>query len=254
MITFENVTVRYPNCTTLCALDDVSLTIARHQTTVLLGGSGAGKSTVLKALLRLIDIDAGQIFLDGKAISQQEKLSLRRSIGTVFQGDALFGHMSVFENIGLPLRVAGMGKKGMAQRVNEVMNLVGLDPGIYAARYPHMLSGGQQQRVGVARALAPSPAILLMDEPFGALDAITRRKLQAELKHWRSILDVTIIFVTHDIMEAVSLGDQLVVMDHGSILQTGSIRSVMETPANDIVRQLVTQPLAELATFVEDSI
>jgi osmoprotectant transport system ATP-binding protein len=254
MIRLENITVRYPNSTTLCALEDVSLTIAPHRTTVLLGGSGAGKSTILKAIVRLMDVDVGRILIDGEDICQRDKLSLRRSIGTVFQGDALFPHMNVRENIGLPLRAAGLEKKHIAMRVDEVMHLVGLEPAIYATRYPHMLSGGQQQRVGVARALAPKPSILLMDEPFGALDAITRRKLQVELKQWRTLLDVTIIFVTHDIMEAVSLGDHLVVMDQGKIIQTGSIRSVIETPSNDIVRQLVCQPLAELATFVEDSI
>ena len=254
MIQLENVTVGYSKRAALRALDDVSLTIARHQTTVLLGGSGAGKSTILKAIVRLIGMDAGRIMLNGMDISQMDKLFLRRSIGTVFQGESLFSHMNMRENIGLPLRAAGMAKKAIYARVDEVMDLVGLDPAIYAARYPHMLSGGQQQRAGVARALAPRPAILLMDEPFGALDAITRRKLQLELKQWRTMLDVTIVFVTHDIMEAVCLGDHLVVMDRGKILQTGSIRRVMETPTNDIVRQLVSQPLAELATFVEDSI
>ena len=254
MITLKNVTARYRNTSQQLALDNISLEVARRQTTVLLGGSGAGKSTILKAILRLIEIDSGAIFVDDCNIAERDKLSLRRSIGTVFQGAALFPHMNARDNIALPLRLEGMRKKAIEARVDELMELVGLEPSHYAKRYPHMLSGGQQQRIGVARALATRPAYLLMDEPFGALDAITRRNLQTELKHWRQVLDVTILFVTHDIMEAVNLGDSLTVMDKGKILQSGSVRTVMEKPANEIVNQLVSKPLKELSTFVKDSV
>lgn len=254
MIELKNVTARYLNSTQQLALDNVSLIIAKHQTTVLLGGSGAGKSTILKAILRLIEIDSGFIRVDGEDITSRDKLSLRRSIGTVFQGSSLFPHMNAEENIALPLRLMGMRKKAQEERVEELMLLVGLEPALYAHRYPHMLSGGQQQRIGVARALATRPAYLLMDEPFGALDAITRRNLQTELKRWRQVLEVTILFVTHDIMEAVSLGDSLAVMEQGKILQTGNVRSVMEEPASEVVSQLVSKPLRELSTFVKDSV
>lgn len=254
MIELKHVTTHYVNNTQQLALDDVSLIVPQHQTTVLLGGSGAGKSTILKAILRLIEIDSGSIHVDGEDITSRDKLLLRRSIGTVFQGASLFPHMNAKENIALPLRLAGMKKNAAVERVEELMLLVGLDPALYAHRYPHMLSGGQQQRIGVARALATRPAYLLMDEPFGALDAITRRNLQAELKHWRQVLNVTILFVTHDIMEAVSLGDSLAVMDQGRILQVGNVRRVMESPASEVVQQLVSKPLRELSTFVKDSV
>ena len=253
MIELRNITVRYPN-SIAPPLNDASLVVPTGKTTVLLGGSGSGKSTIIRAILRVVELERGSIVMDGCDISTLDKLTLRRTIGTVFQGDALFPHLTVRENIGLPLRAAGMKKNARHARAEEMMHLVGLEPEIYASRFAHMLSGGQQQRVGVARALAPKPAYLLMDEPFGALDAMTRRKLQAELKHWRSMLDVTIIFVTHDIMEAVSLGDYLAVMDAGTVLQTGTMRHVVEQPADDIVRQLVASPLQELASFVKDSL
>ena len=253
MIELRNITVRYPN-SIAPSLNDASLVVPTGKTTVLLGGSGSGKSTIIRTILRVVELKHGSILMDGCDISTLDKLALRRAIGTVFQGEALFPHLTVRENIALPLRAAGMAKNARHARAEEMMHLVGLEPEIYASRFAHMLSGGQQQRVGVARALAPKPAYLLMDEPFGALDAMTRRKLQAELKHWRSMLDVTIIFVTHDIMEAVSLGDYLAVMDIGKVLQTGTMRHVVEQPASDVVRQLVTTPLQELASFVKDSL
>lgn len=235
-------------------LNSVSLTVAPRETMVLLGGSGAGKSTILKSILRLIPIQHGSITLDDADISQMDRVELRRMVGMVFQGIALFPHLTVSQNIALPLRLLAMGKKEIRERVAETLELVGLNAAEYGPRYPHMLSGGQQQRVGVARAIARRPAYLLMDEPFGALDAITRRHLQEELKLLRSKLGITILFVTHDVMEAATLGDCIAVMDQGRVLQTGSVRELMENPTHERVRELVSTPLMELRTFVKDSV
>lgn len=253
MIALENVTAHYPGNTAL-ALDHITLHVPRHETVTILGGSGAGKSTVLKAILRLIPLTSGRILIDGEDSATLDPIALRRTIGMVFQGIALFPHMTIEENIGLILRLSGAKAKPARSRVEELMHLVGLAPEDYAHRYPHQLSGGQQQRVGVARALAPSPSYLLMDEPFGALDAITRRTLQEEVKTLRQKLGVTIVFVTHDVMEAVSLGDRLAVMDQGRLIQSGRVRQLIEHPANETVSALVGKPLSELSTFVRDSV
>ena len=251
MICFQNVHAAIGNKP---ILEDVSFTVPAHETMVLLGGSGAGKSTILKALLRLIPVTQGTITLDGNNIHQMDRLILRRQIGMVFQGNALFPHLTVKENIALPLRVAGLKNLEMTQRVEEMQTLVGLDPSIFSLRYPHQLSGGQQQRVGVARALVTRPNCLLMDEPFGALDAINRRNLQEELKLLRSRLGISILFVTHDVMEAASLGDSIAVMDQGKILQIGTTRELMENPQHEFVHALVSTPLNELRTFVKDHV
>ncbi len=253
MITLEHVSALYPNRAKL-VLDDINLHVPTHQTMAILGGSGAGKSTILKAILRLIPLQSGRILIDGDDCAKMDPVTLRRTIGMVFQGIGLFPHMTVHDNIGLVLRLAHIKTSAINARVDELMDLVGLTPAEYASRYPHQLSGGQQQRVGVARALAPSPSYLLMDEPFGALDAITRRTLQAEIRTLRTQLNVTIILVTHDLMEAVSMGDQLAVMDQGKLIQSGRVRALMDNPASDAVSALVGKPLSELSTFVRDSI
>ncbi|MEJ0010434.1 MAG: ABC transporter ATP-binding protein [Alphaproteobacteria bacterium] len=251
MIELEHLTVAYG---ATAALRDVSLRVPQDETMVLLGGSGAGKSTVLKAILKLVPPAAGAIRIDGEDIAAMDSTALRRRIGMVFQGTALFPHMTVAENIALPLSLSGMKRAAARARVEELLALLALAPATYEARFPHQLSGGEAQRVGVARALASRPSYLLMDEPFGALDAITRRKLQDELKQLRRALKITILFVTHDVMEAVSLGDALAVMDRGRILQTGSAQALMDRPADDTVRALVSTPLRELKTFVRDSV
>lgn len=251
MICFQNVNAAYGKKP---ILEDVSFIVPAHETMVLLGGSGAGKSTILKTLLRLIPIAQGNIFLDGQNIHETDRLILRRQIGTVFQGNALFPHLTVSENIALPLRVAGLKKQESLARVDEMQTLVGLDPAIFSMRYPHQLSGGQQQRVGVARALVTRPGCLLMDEPFSALDAINRRNLQEELKLLRSRLGISILFVTHDVMEAASLGDSIAVMDQGKILQIGTTRDLLEHPQHEVVQALVSKPLSELRNFVKDNV
>ena len=253
MIVLDAVTAHYPN-RAQPVLDAISLEIAANETLVLLGGSGAGKSTILKTILRLLPIDSGSIGVDGQDIFSMERLELRRKIGMVFQGTALFPHLTVSENVALPLKLQGGDARARRQRVGDVLALVGLDPARYGGQYPHMLSGGQQQRVGVARALAPAPSYLLMDEPFGALDAVTRRMLQQELKTLRQELGITILFVTHDVMEAASLGDRIAVMEGGRIAQVGPVRALLEHPAQDCVRDLVSQPLRELKHFVRDSV
>lgn len=253
MIELQHVRAAYAPPGSPPVLDDVSLHIPRDATLVLLGGSGAGKSTVLKTILRLVDYQ-GVIRIDGADIRHLDPLALRRDIGMVFQQAALFPHLTAAENIALPLRAAGNSRRERMARAHELLELVGLPPGDYANRFPAMLSGGQQQRVGVARALATRPSYLLMDEPFGALDALTRRKLQDELKELRQRLNVTILFVTHDVMEAASLGDAIAVMEHGRIVQTGTAAELMDAPCATIVDELVSKPLRELKQFVRDSV
>lgn len=252
MIELQQVTARYANDPTRHVLTSVDLVVPRDATTVLLGGSGAGKSTVLKAILRLVEPDSGTIRVDGTDITQLDRVALRRTIGMVFQQIALFPHLSVSENIALPLRVAGVPRRERQVRAEELLQLVGLDPADYGTRFPNTLSGGQQQRVGVARALAPRPSYLLMDEPFGALDALTRRNLQDELKMLRTQLNITILFVTHDVMEAATLGDRIAVMDGGCIVQEGTAAELMDHPRHAAVQELVSRPLRELRSFVQE--
>jgi osmoprotectant transport system ATP-binding protein len=248
MIEIDQISARYPGADSL-VLDGVTLHVPSHRTLVLLGGSGTGKSTILRCILRLLDLQAGAIRIDGEDITAMDRIALRRSIGMVFQTIALFPHYTVAENIGLMLKLAGERPARIAARVEELLDMVGLPPGEYAQRYPHQLSGGQQQRVGVARALAPKPKYLLMDEPFGALDAITRRMLQEEVTALRKKLDLSIIFVTHDTMEAVMLADSVAVMHEGRVAQQGTIRELLAAPAAPIVQDLVVGPLREIEAF-----
>lgn len=253
MISLEHVCARYLH-SAVPVLKDITLHVPSKKTCVLLGGSGAGKSTILKLILRLMEIEQGTIHVDGADIATLDPVALRRRIGMVFQQTSLFPHMTVAENIALRLRVVETPKPARQARIRELLHMVGLEPAIYASRYPSMLSGGQQQRVGVARALATSPSYLLMDEPFGALDALTRRALQEQLKSLRQQLDITILFVTHDVMEAASLGDTITVMDQGRIIQTGTAAALMDEPTQQIVRDLVSIPLQELKSFVRESV
>ena len=231
------------------AVRDVSLQVDAGELLVLLGSSGCGKSTTLKMIIRLIDPTRGTIAVGGRDLKEQDPVRLRRSIGYVFQGIGLFPHMTLEENISVVLRLIGRPKKERHDRAGELMELVGLEPAAFMGRYPGELSGGQQQRVGVARALASDPACLLMDEPFGALDAITRDVLQQELLELKKRLGKTVVFVTHDIFEALRLADRIAVMHAGRLEQVGTPDEILSNPATDFVRQLFEKPARQLSAF-----
>lgn len=233
------------------AVRDVSLTVADGETLVLLGSSGCGKTTTLKMINRLIEPTSGRIEVAGQDIRQADPVRLRRSIGYVFQGIGLFPHLTIGRNVELGLRLAGWTSAARRRRAAEMLELVGLAPAEYASRLPDELSGGQQQRVGVARALAPDPKYLLMDEPFGALDAVTRDALQQELLTLKKTLHKTIVFVTHDIFEALTLGDRIAVLHGGHLEQVGAREDVLADPATPFVRDLFARPAKQLAAFRE---
>ncbi len=225
----------------------VSLEVAKGETLVLLGSSGCGKTTTLKMINRLIEPTKGSIEIDGRNVTGIDPVELRRSIGYVFQGIGLFPHLTVAENVSIVLRLLGRPKHERLQRAKELLALVGLEPTVFADRYPDELSGGQQQRVGVARALAADPEYLLMDEPFGALDTVTRDILQQELMRLKAQLRKTIVFVTHDLFEAFLLADRIAVMHDGRIEQVGTKEELMKRPATPFVRQLLEKPIKHLA-------
>jgi osmoprotectant transport system ATP-binding protein len=237
-IEFQHVTRIYPDAATP-AVDDVSFTVPEGALCMLVGTSGSGKTTLLRMVNRLIDPTAGQILIDGVPTTTQDPIALRRGIGYVIQQVGLFPHMTVEENVRVVPSILGKSAREMRGRVDELLTLVGLDPDQYRARFPRQLSGGQQQRVGLARALAADPDILLMDEPFGALDAITREHLQDELLRIQRELRKTVLFVSHDVSEAFRLGDQVVVMHDGKLVQVGTPVDLISHPADDFVRQLV---------------
>ncbi|HKS70861.1 MAG TPA: ATP-binding cassette domain-containing protein, partial [Ktedonobacterales bacterium] len=237
-IQFEHVTKTYPGGAAP-AVDDVSFTVREGAICMLLGTSGSGKTTLLRMVNRLIDPTSGQILVNGVPTTDQDPIALRRGMGYVIQQVGLFPHMTVAQNVATVLTILGERKRESTPRVDELLRLVGLDPTEYAHRYPRQLSGGQQQRVGLARALAADPSVLLMDEPFGALDAITRARVQDELLQVQRGVRKTILFVTHDVNEAFKLGDQIVVMSEGKLVQEGSPIELLAQPASDFVRQLV---------------
>ncbi len=217
------------------AVDGVSLRIASGSVTVLIGASGSGKSTLLRLINRLIDADSGQIRIDGEDIRSLNPVALRRRIGYVIQSTGLFPHWTVGRNIATVPRLLGWPEPRVAARVDELLQLLGLAPAQFRERFPHQLSGGQQQRVGVARALAAQPSVLLMDEPFGALDPLTRAVLQDELLRIQQTVGCTIVMVTHDIDEALKLGQQLVLLDHGRVRQAGTPLQLLSEPADAMV-------------------
>ena len=251
MISFEHVSKEYSGG--IFAVSDLCMNIEKGQTVVLLGSSGCGKTTTLKMVNRLIDPSEGAIEVDGKNILEQDAVELRRSIGYVFQGIGLFPHFTVAENIAIVPRLTGQDKASRRKRAEELMELVKLPPGEYADLHPGQLSGGQQQRVGVARALAADPDYLLMDEPFGALDALTRDVLQQELLALQEEIEKTIIFVTHDIFEALTLADKIAVMHEGRLQQFGSKEEILRKPATDFVRDLFEKPARQLELLEESN-
>ncbi|HLA32560.1 MAG TPA: ABC transporter ATP-binding protein [Pseudomonas sp.] len=221
------------------AVDDISLTVQTGELCVLVGTSGCGKSTTLRMINRLIAHSAGSIRIDGRDIEQIDPQQLRRGIGYAIQSTGLFPHWTVARNIAVVPRLLGWPTARIRQRVEELLQLLELAPAEFAGKYPHQLSGGQAQRVGVARALAGDPDILLMDEPFGALDPITRESLQNELLRIQSQVRKTIVFVTHDMDEALKLANRIVVMDKGRIVQQDSPQALLAKPVNAFVENLL---------------
>lgn len=236
-IEFRSVTKRFPDGT--LAVDDFSLVMPARKITVLVGSSGCGKTTLLRMINRLVELTDGEIAIDGESIADRDPVQLRRGIGYVLQNAGLLPHFTVIDNIATVPVLTGVAKKSARERALELMGVVGLDRAL-AERYPSQLSGGQQQRVGVARGLAVDPNILLMDEPFGAVDPIVRKELQSEILRLQRELDKTIVFVTHDIDEAFLLGDQVVILQKGAkIAQVGTPDEITENPANEFVASFI---------------
>ena len=240
-IELENVTKRYSAAASgLAAVDDLTMSIPAGKIVVLLGPSGCGKTTTMRLINRLIEPTSGRIMIGDTDARAQEPNELRRGIGYVIQQAGLFPHMTVGTNIAQVPQMLGWDKKRIAARVDELLDLVGLDAAQFRDRFPRQLSGGQQQRVGVARALAADPPVLLMDEPFGALDPITREHLQDELLRLQDELSKTIVFVTHDIDEALRIGDQIAILDKGSqIAQYAAPAEILASPASEYVEQFI---------------
>jgi osmoprotectant transport system ATP-binding protein len=238
-IELEGLTKHYPG-SARPAVDDVSMEIRAGETVVLVGPSGCGKSTTLKMINRLIEPSGGRIRINGEDVTDIDPVGLRRKVGYAIQSSGLFPHMTVAQNIALVPRMTGWPKARIRDRVEEMLDLVGLDPGEFHHRYPRQLSGGQQQRVGVARALAADPPVLLMDEPFGAVDPITRDHLQDELIRLQRELHKTIVFVTHDFDEAIKVGDRIAVLrEQSHIAQFDTPEAILTTPADDFVSGFV---------------
>jgi len=236
MIEIEGITKRYDETT---VVDDVSMVIEPRTVSVIVGTSGSGKTTLLRMINRLVEPTAGVIRLDGVDNSSVPGYELRRSIGYAIQGHGLFPHRTVAQNIATVPLLLGWDQDRIKARVDELMTLYQLDPQAYGPRYPHELSGGQQQRVGVARALAAEPNVLLMDEPFGALDPIIRTKAQEDLLAIQKRFGTTIILVTHDMEEAVHMGDKIAVMDAGKLVQYAKPEEILARPASAFVETLV---------------
>lgn len=238
-IAFAEVTRKYRGASTP-AVDSVSFEVPEGAICMLLGTSGSGKTTLLRMVNRLIEPTSGAIFIDEKNILEENPIELRRRIGYIIQQIGLFPHMTVAENIRVTAEIAGgWNRKDLNQRVDELLDLVGLPAEEYRKRFPRQLSGGQQQRVGLARGLATDPTILLMDEPFGALDAITRERMQGELLRIQRGVRKTVLFVTHDVEEAFKLGDQIAILSEGKLVQMGTPIDLLTNPASDFVRKLV---------------
>jgi len=235
MISVEHLTKKYGAAT---VVDDVSMTIERNSITVIVGTSGSGKSTLLRMINRLVEPTRGRVLIDGRDTSAEAPYLLRRRIGYAIQGHGLFPHRTVRENIATVPRLLGWDEARIGARVEELLEVFQLDPATYAQAFPHQLSGGQQQRVGVARALAAEPSVLLMDEPFGALDPIIRAKAQEDLLDIQRRYSTTIVLVTHDMDEAFHLGDRVAVMSLGRVLQYDRPAVLLTRPADPFVARM----------------
>lgn len=249
MIEFEGVTKQYEQS---LALDGLTLTIPDNGLFVLVGPSGSGKTTTVKMINRLIEPTSGTIKIDGQPINQMDLQTLRLNIGYVLQNIALFPHLTIEENITIQLEVLKWTKADRQKRTRELLEMVHLDPDQYASRYPSELSGGQQQRIGIIRALATSPKVILMDEPFSALDPVTRTQLQDLVLSLQKQLHNTIVFVTHDMKEALRLGDEIAVMRQGSIQQVGTAKAIFNQPKNEFVREFFDIERQQATLTVQD--
>jgi osmoprotectant transport system ATP-binding protein len=237
MIKMENVQKKYSDG--YIALKEINLECKKGEITVFIGPSGCGKTTTMKLINRLINPTRGKVYVDGKDISHIDPVELRRSIGYVIQNVGLFPHMTISENIAVVPKLLKWDKERIDKKVDELLNTVGLEPEVYRNRYPSELSGGQQQRIGIARALAAEPSVILMDEPFSALDPISREQLQDELISMQRDIQKTIIFVTHDMDEALKIADKIVIMKDGAIVQQGSPEEILRHPANEFVETFI---------------
>jgi osmoprotectant transport system ATP-binding protein len=238
MISLEHVTKRYLE-TGAVAVDDLSLQIPEGMTVALIGPSGCGKTTTMRMINRLVEPTMGRILVGGEDVTQMDPMLLRRRIGYVIQQVGLFPHMTIGHNIAAVPKLLGWDPARIARRTEELLHLVGLDPQEMLKRYPRQLSGGQRQRVGVARALAADPPVLLMDEPFGALDPIARTRLQAEFRQILKQVRKTVVLVTHDLDEATRLGDRIAIMNGGKIVQYDTPDAVLSHPAGTFVENFV---------------
>lgn len=247
MIEVRRLTKRFGSA---AAVKDVSFAVSAGELLVLVGGSGSGKTTTLKMINRLIEPTSGTVLIEGQDVSNLTGHVLRRRIGYVFQKVGLFPHMTVEENVAVPLSLRGCDEERIRGRVGEVLELVELEPSLRSRR-PAELSGGQQQRVGVARALSAEPQLMLLDEPFGALDPLTRDRLQQSFLGIRRRLGLTAIFVTHDMIEALLLADRIAVMQDGRLVQVGAPRELLTSPADEYVDRLLDTPRRQARAFDE---
>jgi osmoprotectant transport system ATP-binding protein len=235
IVEIKNLTKKYGDN---IVLNNINLNISEGEFIIILGPSGCGKTTLLKIINNLIEFDTGEVFIKGKSIKEIDPIELRRNIGYVIQQIGLFPHLTISQNISYVLDLQKITDEKQIERAEELITLVGLDSS-FLNRYPGELSGGQKQRIGVARAIAADPEIILMDEPFGAVDEIVRKSLQEELKQLQKRLKKTIVFVTHDIDEAIKLGDRIIIMNQGQIEQGGSAEDFLFHPANDFIKEFL---------------
>jgi osmoprotectant transport system ATP-binding protein len=238
MITLEKVTKIYPG-SNVPAVNNIDLEVPKGEICVLIGSSGCGKTTLMRMINRLIPITSGFIYIDEKNVLEMDPIELRRHVGYVIQQIGLFPHMTVYDNIATVPRLLKWDKRRIDERVDELLNLVQLEPATFRRRYPRELSGGQAQRIGVARGMATDPPVMLMDEPFGAIDPINREVLQDQFLKIQSQIKKTIVFVTHDIHEAIKMGDKIALLDAGRLVQFGTPEELLTSPKNQFVKDFV---------------
>lgn len=250
MIIFKQVTKQYEDGT--IAVQPMNLHIEQGEFFVLVGPSGCGKTTTLKMINRLIEPSTGMISVNNQIVQEMQPHELRRGIGYVLQQIALFPHMTVEQNIAVTPELSGWDRKKTDKRIDELLHMVGLDPSVFRTRKPDELSGGQQQRIGVLRALAADPPVILMDEPFSALDPIARERLQNDLLELQASIHKTIVFVTHDIQEAIKLGDRIGVMRDGKMIQVDTPQQLIQQPADDFVREFFRAAGSDVSAYASD--